>query len=242
MKAACVIPARLESSRFPRKMLHLIQGKSLIRRTVENARSFPIPAYVLTDSIEIAREVQDIAPIIFTSSKPKTGTDRIVEALYTNQQLQSFDLLVNAQGDHPFLSPKTVENLLEAFAENPSLDIATAVQKISKKDAVKPQVVKCVFSENNQALYFSRSLVPHGAEEYYQHIGVYAYKTRFLHNLQKMPQTDLEQKEQLEQLRFLEKGFSIQVVISENPHDVAGVDFPIDALACGEIAADMTYL
>lgn len=218
-------------------MLYSIQGKTLIQRTIENAKSFSFldQPYIATDSLEIARHVEDLAPIIITSSKPPSGTDRIAEALSSSIHLQGASFVINLQGDHPFVSSETVKSALDLLIEDPLADISTAVFPCSLEQAKNPHIVKCVFDKNQTALYFSRSPIPYKAEEYFQHIGIYIYRASFLRKFSQMKRTHLEKAEDLEQLRFLENGYKIKVAISKNAYDGVGVDVPPDVLRCQNI-------
>ncbi len=227
----CVIPARLNSRRFPGKLLHPLQGKSLIQRTVENALSIShfSAVFVATDSLEIAQHVQKWVPVLITSSHHRSGTDRIAEVLIKNAHLRHADIEGNIQGDHPQISSDTIGKIVNALAQDPSASIATAAILRSQNEVKAPSCVKCVFDQRGNALYFSRSAIPHGQEECYHHIGIYAFRSAFLRKLPSLRPTVLEVAEDLEQLRFLEHGYTIKVAVTDCAKDAFGVDTPEDA-------------
>ncbi|MEL7430986.1 MAG: 3-deoxy-manno-octulosonate cytidylyltransferase [Chlamydiota bacterium] len=236
-KIVCVIPARLNSRRFPRKMLHSIGRKSLLQTTVENVQSFSFfsEIFVATDSLEIAKHVENRVPVIITSSAPRSGTDRIAEALRSSYHLQDAEIIMNMQGDHPFVSLATTKKIIQSLVENPNTQIATAVRPCSYEQAKPPQTVKCTFDHNHNALYFSRSVIPYNAKTYYHHIGLYAYRRAFLQKLSSLKPSDIEIAEDLEQLRFLSHGYQIKVAVTtshpDTLGDMIGIDTPDQALA-----------
>jgi len=228
MRMIGIIPARLASSRFPGKLLVDIKGKTLIQRTYERALASPYfdEVYVVTDDASIAQHVQRLGAKVFMTSKEcQTGTDRIIEALKNNDELQSSDFIVNVQGDEPLLPLSAIEKIYLAFKQNPHEEVITCVKKIIDKDEIKaPNVVKCVFDKNGYALYFSRSPIPFSSEknhDYFRHFGIYGFSKEFLLNFDTSTESSLQIAEELEQLKFLEHGHKIKVcTIDEITHDV----------------------
>ncbi len=234
MKTICIIPARLESSRFPGKLLALAHGKTVLQRTLEQAlkcRSFSA-VYVATDHEKIAQHIEKLGgKVLWTSSYPKNGTERIIEALQKKPSLQQADIVVNVQGDHPCTSPEAIEALIKILQKDRSSVMATAAIALTdEKMFHSPQVVKCVFDEQKSALYFSRSPIPYSRtgspKGAYHHIGLYAYRTSFLLSSVGANLTPLQTEEDLEQLQILERGFKIKVALIQDPP--IGVDTPED--------------
>jgi 3-deoxy-manno-octulosonate cytidylyltransferase (CMP-KDO synthetase) len=232
-----VIPARLASTRLPRKLLLRETGKSLLQHTFEAARRAKKPAGVIVaaDHEEIAAEARSFGGRVFmTSPQCASGTDRVAEAA---AQLPQADILVNVQGDEPELSGEAIDRVVELLERNeqaPMATLATPIRERSKLD--DPACVKAVIA-GGRALYFSRAAVPHAREWrdellaaeppcFYQHLGLYAYRREFLMQLARWPRTPLEQLENLEQLRVLEHGHSILVGVVDEPS--IGIDTPED--------------
>lgn len=215
MRIACVVPARLNSTRFPRKLLALARGQSVITRTLLQAQAAFDEVYLATDSPEIAAHAAPLGvTVIETSPTCRNGTERIAEAVAKTPALLACDIIVNLQGDHPLTQPATLRAIVERLRDHPEAVVATAVTPSSD-----PHSVKCTFDRFGNALYFSRKPISS-----YAHIGVYAYRTPFL--LQSLPPTPFQLAEDLEQLKFLEWGYKIQVaVVDERP---LGVDTPQD--------------
>lgn len=237
MKAICIIPARLESTRFPGKLLALVHGKTVLQRTWEQAikcSSFKA-VYVATNHEKIATHVEQLGgKVLWTGALPKNGTERIIEALQNNPSLQRADIVVNVQGDHPCTSPEAIEAVIKILQQDSSAVMSTAVIPLTdQKKFHSPQVCKCVFDGGKNALYFSRAPIPYSKtgvpREAYHHIGLYAYRTSFLLSSLAQPLTPLQIEEDLEQLQILERGFKIKVALIQDPP--FGVDTPED-LAC----------
>lgn len=230
----CLIPARLNSSRFPGKLLVKVEGKTVLQRTYEKALDAKkIDAvYIATDNRQIASCATSFgAKIIRTSSDCKNGTERIAQALEITPELKQASIVINLQGDHPCTNPSTLDILTDCLVKDASLNIATAAKPIRrKKDFFSPHIVKCVFDCQLRALYFSRSPIPYSKEPYkaYQHIGIYGYRASFLKRMREMKDTDLQQAEDLEQLKFLELGYKVQVALVED--EALGIDVPEDLL------------
>lgn len=234
-----IIPSRFASTRFPGKPLADIGGKTMVQRVYEQASKVLPTVYVATDDQRIFDEVVRFGgKVVMTSVHHQSGTDRCHEALKTveAQTGQSFGVVVNIQGDEPFIAPEQIELLCACF-ENPKTDIATLVKPIANTDTVfDPNKPKVVLGTQGQALYFSRSPIPylrgvpqaewHVKHTYYQHIGLYAYKTDVLGQITQIEPSLLEKAESLEQLRWLEHGYHIAVKLTE--HASIGIDTPED--------------
>ena len=231
MKVACIIPARFASSRLPGKPLLDIAGKTMIQRVVEQVGQAKRPDRILvaTDDARIFAEVERFGgEARMTSPDHPTGTDRLAEVAAA---LPEVGILLNVQGDEPLISPQALDSLVEAFDDDPDLQMATLMTPLADGDAENPAAVKVVASLDGHALYFSRAMIPYPRNRgdqfrAYKHIGVYAYRREFLLRFAALPPTPLEQTESLEQLRALEHGFRIKVIESSFP--TIGVDTPED--------------
>lgn len=230
MKVVGVIPSRYASTRLPGKPLLNIGSKPLIQWVYEAARSCPALSDVLvaTDDQRIADAVSGFGgKAVMTRSDQPTGTDRLAEVA---RGLDA-DVIVNIQGDEPFIKPETIDAVVRPFADDPKLQMSTAcVVTRDETEAVDPNTVKVVLSSNGNALYFSRLPIPFsrdgGGVEYRIHLGLYAYRRVFLPLFASWPPTELEQAEKLEQLRVLEHGYAIRVV--EVADRAMGIDTPDD--------------
>lgn len=216
-----VIPARYASIRFPGKPLADIGGKSMIQRVYEQAAKSHLAKKVVvaTDDDRIFSHVKDfLGEAVMTSEDHKSGTDRCFEALSIVEG--EFDVVINLQGDEPFVQPEQLHKLASCF-EDENCKIATLAKRIDNKaDIENPSVVKVVKDKNNFAMYFSRSVVPFNREkangvQYFKHIGLYAYRVETLKQIASLKQTPLELAESLEQLRWLENGLKIKVAETE---------------------------
>lgn len=233
-----IIPARLASTRLPRKLLLRETGKSVLQHTYEGACRAARPHGVLiaVDHAELADEAERFgAPYLMTDPEAASGTDRVAEAA---RKLQAVDLVVNVQGDEPEIAGSSIDLVIELLEQNPSAVMATLATPIRKREALHdPACVKVVCDQHARALYFSRSPIPHAREWhdrlleaepplFLQHIGLYAYRRDFLMKLAQLPPSRLEQVERLEQLRVLEAGETILVGRIDDP--TVGVDTPAD--------------
>jgi 3-deoxy-manno-octulosonate cytidylyltransferase (CMP-KDO synthetase) len=233
-----IIPARYASTRFPAKALADVGGKSLIQRVYEQAQQATALSHVVvaTDHPEIENHVKQFGgQVCMTREDHASGTDRCFEAL--TRQDQSFDYVINIQGDEPFIHPDQI-NLL-ASALNGQTEIATLIKAITDPEQLlSPNTVKVVSNLSNEAIYFSRSPIPHirntpedqwlTSHPFYKHIGLYAYRSDILKSLTTLPVSSLEKAESLEQLRWLENGFRIRVL--ETKKETIGIDTPDDLL------------
>lgn len=238
MKFLGIIPARYASTRFPAKPLAMLGGKTVIQRVYEQVAGVLDDAYVATDDERIEAVVKAFGgKVVMTSVHHKSGTDRCYEA-YTKIGA-GFDVVVNIQGDEPFIQPSQLRAVKACF-DDPSTQIATLVKPFSANDdfAILENVnsPKVVVNKNMNALYFSRSIIPYqrNAEKkdwlknhvYYKHIGLYAYRTEVLKEITSLAQSSLELAESLEQLRWLENGYTIKVGVTEV--ETIGIDTPQD--------------
>lgn len=238
MKFLGIIPARYASTRFPAKPLAMLGGKPVIQRVYEQVAGVLDDAWVATDDERIESAVKAFGgKVVMTSVDHKSGTDRCFEA-YTKIG-SGFDVVVNIQGDEPFIQPSQLLAVKACF-DDPSTQIATLVKPFSGEDdfAVLENVnsPKVVVNKNMNALYFSRSIIPYqrNADKkdwlknhtYYKHIGLYAYRAEVLKEITSLPQSSLELAESLEQLRWLENGYTIKVGVSEV--ETIGIDTPQD--------------
>ncbi len=231
-----IIPARYASSRFPGKPLVMINGKTMIQRVYEQcSRSKSLSAVVVaTDDSRISDAVKAFGgAVIMTDPNHQSGTDRCFEALAKSDG--SYDYAINIQGDEPVISPKQIDLL--AGLLNGKTEIATLVKRLKdESELFDPNVVKVVFSKNHRALLFSRSTIPHMRNvpendwltkgQFFKHIGIYAYRSDILKEITELNQSKLELAESLEQLRWLEHGYSIK--IAETQYESIGIDTPAD--------------
>jgi len=226
-----IIPARFQSSRFPGKPLADIAGRPMIWHVYERATQCSVLSSVVlaTDDnrIRSAAEKWDI-PVVMTRADHLSGTDRVLEAA-TRMKLPADSVVINIQGDEPALEPAMLSELVGPFS-NPEIMATTLARKINSREAADTDLVKVVFAQNGAALYFSRSPIPYhrDAQEdnYYGHIGLYAFRMQILKQYVALSQSRLEVTEKLEQLRLLENNFPIHVVVTE--HQSIGVDRPED--------------
>ncbi|HYM74714.1 MAG TPA: 3-deoxy-manno-octulosonate cytidylyltransferase [Candidatus Dormibacteraeota bacterium] len=230
MKAIAVIPARLASTRLPRKMLREIAGKPLIGIVYEAVRSSTLLADVIiaTDSEEImaaCRKHNWNAQM--TSPQHRSGTERVHEVSCK----KTADVYVNVQGDEPLVRAEQIASLLNVM-ENPQAQVGTLMTPAAALDIPNPNAVKVVTDLNGRALYFSRATIPFDRDvtnpRYFKHLGLYAYRKPALDRFVTLPESSLEKSERLEQLRFLENGISI--FCGETPYDSIGVDTEEDLL------------
>ena len=235
MKKVIIIPARLDSSRLPKKVLLDLKGKTVIQRVYEQCLKVKNVdgVYVATDSIEIKEVCETFTNnVIITKSTHKSGTDRIGEAV----SAIDCDIVINVQGDEPFIEPSLIEALVNSFV-NSEISMSSAMSKINNvKDLQNTNVVKVVTDLHNNALFFSRSLIPFPRDvkeisiakevieesQFFRHIGIYGYRKDFLLHFVNLEQSYLEKVEKLEQLRALENGFKINMI--EASSSLIGID------------------
>jgi 3-deoxy-manno-octulosonate cytidylyltransferase (CMP-KDO synthetase) len=227
-----IIPARWASTRFPGKPLVPLRGKPLVQHVWERAgRAKRVGRIIIaTDDMRIAEAAFDFgAEVALTSPKHPTGTDRLAEVA---KKLKSASIILNVQGDEPDIAPSTIDRLAEALQDDPKLGMVTAANPLTDPaDVQDPNVVKVVTDLAGRALYFSRSVIPHdrdgrGGINYLRHQGIYGYRRKVLLGFVKWKPTPLEQAEKLEQLRALEHGIAIGVIVVRRGS--VGVDVPAD--------------
>ncbi|MBR5083979.1 MAG: 3-deoxy-manno-octulosonate cytidylyltransferase [Prevotella sp.] len=235
MKYIGIIPARYASTRFPGKPLALLGGKPVIQRVYEQVSSLLDATYVATDDDRIYEAVLGFGgKAIMTSPTHKSGTDRIEEAM--EKIGGDYDVVVNIQGDEPFVRREQIEALCACFAD-PNTQIATLGKPFDSMEATEnPNSPKIVVDNNGFALYFSRSVIPFvrnkerkdwlDAYPFLKHLGLYAYRRDVLSEITRLPQSSLEIAESLEQLRWLQNGYRIRVGITEQ--ETVGIDTPED--------------
>ncbi len=235
MKILGVIPARYASTRFPAKALADINGKPMVQRVYEQAAKSNLlnEVVVATDHSLIVDAVEHFGgQVCLTSNEHQSGTDRCNEVL---SQFPDFDYVINIQGDEPYIDPKQID--LVAQLLDGQTQLGTLVKKIQDAhELFDANVVKCVFNTNMEAMYFSRATIPHlrnherdnwlTSHAFYKHIGIYAYRADVLKEIAKLPISTLEMAESLEQLRWLEHGYTIKV--AETDIQSIGVDTPED--------------
>ncbi len=232
-----IIPARYDSSRFPGKPLAIINGKSMIQRVYEQAQKASLvnEVIVATDDQRIFDHVRSFGgKVEMTDKNHKSGTDRCAEV---SQRHFQASVIVNVQGDEPYIHPEDIDKVIEPLLKPNGVDISTlATPILQTKDIDNPNVVKVVFTPSKQALYFSRSPLPYlrniasdrrlNHHTFHKHLGIYGFRQTALFVLTSLPQSPLEKAESLEQLRWLEAGYKIHVEVTEN--DSIGVDTPED--------------
>lgn len=248
MKYLILIPARYQSSRFPGKPLAKIGDKEMIVRVCERVAETGIEFAVATDSSQIAECVKANGfRVVMTSEECGSGTERVAEAYVS--MCTDADVVINVQGDEPFISPRQIDLLVDIFEKYPDTEIATLVRPYDATSGIEgledPNLVKVVTGEHGEALYFSRNVVPYlrGVErsewpvkhDYLSHIGIYAYRGDVLRKIVQLPETSLEKAEKLEQLRWLQSGYDIRTAVSDEP--TIGIDTPED-LAAAQIYAE----
>jgi len=233
IKIVGIIPSRYGSTRFPGKPLALIKGKSLIERVWKQAKKSRMLTDVIiaTDDKKIKGAAEGFgAKVVMTPKSCRSGTDRLAVAV--KKVARSADIVINIQGDEPLIPPGLIDSIAIALIKAKDLGAATAAFPFKdEREVSSPNVVKVVFDKDFNALYFSRCPVPFQRctdvpAVYYKHIGIYGYRKAFLFKFAAWKQTPLEKTEQLEQLRILENGEKLKVVLAKN--DSFGVDVPAD--------------
>ena len=233
LKIIAVIPARYAASRFPGKLMQDLGGKTVIRRTYEAAVKTTLfeEVFVVTDSDLIGKEVESFGGKVVRSQKEhECGSDRIAEAV----QDMDVDIVINVQGDEPFIDKESLVKVIRVFYNKDAgrIDLASLMKPLhTPEDIENPNNVKVIVDKNDYALYFSRSPIPYQrdasvAHQYYQHIGIYAFRKKALLDFYKLPMRSLEATEKIECIRYLEYGKNIKMVVTS---DVAiGIDTPED--------------
>lgn len=236
MKVLGIIPSRYESSRFPGKPLIDIAGKSMIQRVYEQSSQSTLidELVVATDDQRIFDHVSNFGgKVMMTSDEHTSGTDRCGEVV---EKYSDYDIVINIQGDEPLIKPEQLDSVLSLFT-NDDVEIGTLVKKMDNvNDILNPNRVKVVLDKRKNGIYFSRSPIPYLANTnqkdwltkatFWKHIGIYAWRTEVLQAVVKLPKTDLEQQESLEQLRWLYNGFKIAT--TETTIETPNIDVPED--------------
>ncbi|MDO5857146.1 3-deoxy-manno-octulosonate cytidylyltransferase [Myroides odoratimimus] len=243
MKVIAVIPARYASTRFPAKLMKDLAGKTIIRRTYEATLATGLfdNVFVATDSELIYNEIINHGgKAVMSVKEHESGSDRIAEAV---KDIEA-DIVINVQGDEPFVSKENLVKLIDIFQkdQDKQVDLASLMTPIDEWSTIEnPNNVKVVVDDTNTALYFSRSVIPYPRDkevkvQYYQHIGVYAFRKEALLEFTTLPMKFLEASEKLEQLRYLEYGKRIKM--AETKHLGIGIDTPDDLERAKQIIAD----
>jgi 3-deoxy-D-manno-octulosonate cytidylyltransferase len=234
LKTIIVIPARFSSTRFPGKPLVKLAGKAIIQHVYEAVQGLNLPIIIATDNEIIEKSVKAFgAECVLTSDKHQSGSDRIAEVVKDRE----YDLIINVQGDEPFIQIGPLKELILAFNDK-SISLASLMHKLTSPAEIEnPNNVKVVCGTDNKAIYFSRSPIPFNRDKkshvtYFKHVGVYAYTKKALLEFVKLPMGKLESIEKLEQLRFLENGYKIKMV--ETTYTGIGIDTPEDLLEAEE--------
>jgi 3-deoxy-manno-octulosonate cytidylyltransferase (CMP-KDO synthetase) len=248
MKKIVVIPARLNSSRLPNKVLLDLKGKTVVQRVYEQCKKAKNidEVYIATDSLEVKESCQSFTQnIIMTKDTHESGTDRIAEAVENIE----CDVVINVQGDEPFIDPNLINELANSF-ESSQTQMTSAMHKINYVDELKNHnVVKVTIDKNSNALYFSRSIIPHHRDDwesllchhetvpeplkFFRHLGIYGYTKEFLLEYSQTEPTYLERLEKLEQLRVLENGHKIKMI--ETDYNSIGIDTKEDYIKAMEL-------
>lgn len=233
MRIIAVIPARYASTRFPAKLMQDLGGKTVIRRTYESALETKLfdEVFVVTDSDLIFEEItKNGGNAIMSQKQHESGSDRIAEAV----ENLDVDIVVNVQGDEPFIDRNSLEKIIELYKNDTKneIDLASLMREITEEETIQnPNNVKVITDQFGFALYFSRSVIPYPREKnvgvrYFQHIGIYAFRKQALMDFYSLPMKSLEASEKLEQLRYLEYGKKIRMI--ETTHVGIGIDTPED--------------
>ena len=233
MKLIAMIPARYGATRFPAKLMQDLCGKPVIVHTYQRVADTNLfdQVYVVTDDDRIENAIREVGGKVIRSQKEhNSGSDRLAEA---SKDLE-VDIIVNVQGDEPFTDKENLQKVIDIFANDSQQNIAVAslMERITHPDDIaNPNNVKVVVNKFNEALYFSRSVIPFPRDTntkvpYYKHIGIYAYRKDALQQFTQLPPSLLEETEKLEQLRYLENGFKIRLAVTDIP--TIGIDTPED--------------
>lgn len=237
-QTAIIIPARYASTRFPGKPLAMLDGKPIIQHVWKTASAVCHEVYVATDDERIAKTVASFGGnAIMTSSDLRSGTDRIAQAY--SRMTKKYDFIINIQGDEPFIHKEQISALMHCLEDN-NAEIATVVKPFASDAPIESleneNSPKVVISKDMKALYFSRSVIPFvrgkikaewlKEHTFYKHIGIYGFRGDVLTEITKLPSGSLEKAESLEQLRWLENGYTINVVVSN--YETVGIDTPHD--------------
>lgn len=237
MKIGAFIPARYAATRFPAKLMQALGNKTVIRHTYDNTLATGLfdEVYVVTDSEIIFKEITiNGGNAIMSMRSHESGSDRIAEAVAN----LNIDIVVNVQGDEPFVKREPLEKVLSVFTDS-NVQVASLMQVLSNQALIEdPNYVKVVVDKNNNALFFSRSVIPYPRSvespiTFYEHVGVYAFKKQALLNFTNWPMSPLEAAEKIECLRYLENGVSIKMVVTE--YMGVEIDTPEDLIKAAKL-------
>ena len=237
MKIGAFIPARYAATRFPAKLMQILGDKTVIRHTYDNTIATDLfdEVYVVTDSEIIFNEIiQNGGKAIMSKRSHESGSDRIAEAV----QDLDIDIVINVQGDEPFVKREPLEKVIAVFSDA-SVQVASLMQVLTDATLIQdPNYVKVAVDINNNALFFSRSVIPYPRSTdspivYYEHIGVYAFQKQALLNFTNWPMSPLEAAEKIECLRYLENGVSIKMVVTE--YMGVEIDTPADLIKAAKL-------
>lgn len=237
MKKIAMIPARYAATRFPAKLMQLLADKTVIRHTYDNTIATRLfdDVYVVTDSEIIFNEIKmNGGKAIMSKQNHESGSDRIAEAIAE----MDIDIIVNVQGDEPFVQKEPLEKLLKVFDDS-DVQVASLMQVLKEDKFINdPNFVKVVIDNNNNSLLFSRSPIPYHRDKniaavYYEHIGVYAFRKKSLMNFTKWPVSALESIEKIECLRYLENGIKLKMILTE--YMGVEIDTPEDLLRAAQL-------
>jgi 3-deoxy-manno-octulosonate cytidylyltransferase (CMP-KDO synthetase) len=237
MKIGAFIPARYAATRFPAKLMQILGDKTVIRHTYDNTIATGLfdEVYVVTDSEIIFNEItQNGGKAIMSKRSHESGSDRIAEAV----QDLNIDIVINVQGDEPFVKREPLEKVIAVFSDA-SVQVASLMQVLTDATLIQdPNYVKVAVDINNNALFFSRSVIPYPRSTdspivYYEHIGVYAFQKQALLNFTNWPMSPLEATEKIECLRYLENGVSIKMVVTE--YMGVEIDTPADLIKAAKL-------
>jgi len=251
MKNIIVIPARLSSTRLPNKVLLALKGKTILQRVYEQCQKVSgVVVFIATDSLKVKKSCLEYTQnVIMTSVEHQSGTDRITEAV----KGLDYEAVINVQGDEPFISPLLIEGLFKELEDEKVKVVSACERLLTSEELLDPNVVKVVKDKENNALYFSRSCIPHirdnsqllidenkffESASFYKHVGIYGYKKDFLTKYSTLDYSNLEKLEMLEQLRILESGFKIKVL--ETKFKSIGIDTEDDYQKALKMIADDT--
>ncbi|MHA1683519.1 MAG: 3-deoxy-manno-octulosonate cytidylyltransferase [Promethearchaeota archaeon] len=229
-KIVCIVPSRYGSSRLPGKPLADLGGKTVVQRTYEKAKAAVDRVIVATDDERIADVVKKFGgEFVMTRDDHESGSDRIAEVA---EKIDA-DIIVNVQGDEPFLDPRQIGEALEPLLNDDSIVMSTlSVKIVDEEELKKPGVVKVVSDLDGNALYFSRSIIPYPRKpehcEFFEHVGIYVYRKDFLLKFVSWQPTKLELAEGLEQMRVMEHGYKIRVIETKYPRAAPCIDTPED--------------
>jgi 3-deoxy-manno-octulosonate cytidylyltransferase (CMP-KDO synthetase) len=237
MKIGAFIPARYAATRFPAKLMQILGDKTVIRHTYDNTVATGLfdAVYVVTDSEIIFNEITaNGGKAIMSKRSHESGSDRIAEAV----QDLDIDIVVNVQGDEPFVKREPLEKVIDVFSDA-KVQVASLMQVLTDSALIQdPNYVKVAVDKNNNALFFSRSVIPYPRSTespitYYEHIGVYAFQKQALLNFTNWPMSPLEAAEKIECLRYLENGVSIKMIVTE--YMGVEIDTPADLIKAAKL-------